>query len=97
MSIEAMKQALEALEAIRSEKHIEAAQIIAKNARYSLRQAIEQAEQWDTSDMAYRPNGLTIDVTDLIQRAIAAEREACAKLCEEFQFDYARAIRGRTE
>jgi hypothetical protein len=25
------------------------------------------------------------------------EREACAKLCEQYQFDYAKAIRGRTE
>jgi len=25
------------------------------------------------------------------------EREVCAKLCEEYQFDYAAAIRGRTE
>jgi len=26
-----------------------------------------------------------------------AEREACAKLCEQYQLDYAKAIRGRTE
>jgi hypothetical protein len=69
---------------------------------------------------AHRPNGLTVDVTDLIERAkaeerkecaehylaimrdaveqaVKREREACAKLCEEFQFDYAKAIRGKTE
>jgi limonene-1,2-epoxide hydrolase len=40
-----------------------------------LRQALEQ---WDTSDMAYRPNGLTVDVTDLINRAIAEERRNLA-------------------
>ena len=34
---------------------------------------------------------------DAVEQAVAKEREACAKLCEEFQFDYAKAIRGRTE
>jgi hypothetical protein len=33
-------------------------------------------EQWDTSDMAHRSGGLTVDVTDLIERAKAEEREA---------------------
>ena len=32
-----------------------------------------------------------------IQAARKMEREACAKLCEQYQFDYATAIRGRTE
>ena len=32
-----------------------------------------------------------------LQAAVLAEREACAKLCEQYQFDYAAAIRGRTE
>ncbi len=45
MSIEAMKQALEALEAVMWSRHLEDARTIAKNARYSLRQAIEQAEK----------------------------------------------------
>ena len=61
MSIEAMKKALEALEAIRWSRHLEDARTIAKNARYSLRQAIEQAEQWDTSDMAHRAGGLSVE------------------------------------
>ncbi len=56
MSIEAMKTALEALDWRFSN---------ADAAIEALRQAIEQAEKWDTSDMAYRPNGLTID--DYIQ------------------------------
>jgi hypothetical protein len=34
---------------------------------------------------------------DAVEQAVKREREACAKLCEEFQFDYAKAIRGRTE
>lgn len=93
----------------------------------ALRQAIEQAEQWDTSDMAHRSGGLTVDVTDLIQRAkaeerkecaehyltimrdvieqaVKREREACAKLCDEWSKRtddvgafIGRAIRGRTE
>ena len=72
--IDAMKQALEALE-----YHQEQTRPIHKTQETitALRQAIEQAEkestlqemsdigqeieQWDTSDMAYRPNGLTID------------------------------------
>jgi hypothetical protein len=61
-------------------------------------------EPWDTLDMAHRPNGLTVDVTDLIKRAIAEEREACAKLCDKSTYwdghvaaNCAAAIRGRTE
>jgi hypothetical protein len=94
MSIKAMKQALEALDWRFSN---------ADAAIEALRQAIEQAEKWDTSDMAHRPNGLTVDVTDLINRAKAEEREACAKLCDGWgqyhvEGDYAaKAIRGRTE
>ena len=36
-------------------------------------------EPWNTSDMAHRSGGLTVDVTDLIQRAIDMERTACAE------------------
>jgi hypothetical protein len=62
----------------------------------------KQNKKWDTSDMAHRPNGLTVDVTDLINRAKAEEREACARLfdAEVWAYDYreiAAAIRGRTE
>ncbi len=49
-----------------------------------LRQALEQ---WDTSDMAHRPNGLTVDVTDLIQRAIDMERKECAKTYRKIMDD----------
>ncbi len=63
----------------------------------------DEREQWNTTDMAHRPNGLTVDVTDLINRAIKTEREACAKLCEEREIanlygvkECAAAIRGRT-
>ena len=41
----AAEMALEALETIRGEKDIESAHIIAKNARYSLREALAQPEQ----------------------------------------------------
>jgi hypothetical protein len=43
----------------------------------------QEHEPWDTTDMAHRPNGMTIDITDLVNRAKAEEREACAKLCLE--------------
>ena len=71
--IEAMKKALEALDlALLDEPYFVKAGI----AMVALRQAIEQAEKWDTSDMSHRAGGLTVDVTDLIQRAKAEEREA---------------------
>jgi hypothetical protein len=69
-------------------------------------------QPWDTTDMAHRSGGLTVDVTDLIERAKAEEREACAKLCEQEHDNYLRdkepdradgamwcatAIRGRSE
>ena len=34
---------------------------------------------------------------DAVAQAVKREREACAKLCEQYQFDYAAAIRGRAE
>ena len=49
-----------------------------------LRQALEQ---WDTSDMAHRSGGLTVDVTDLIQRAIDMERKECAKTYRKIMDD----------
>ena len=32
---------------------------------------------------------------DAVEQAVLREREACAKLCEGYQFDYAKAIRAR--
>jgi hypothetical protein len=68
MSIEAMKQALEALESIneisKPPMNIPLAAEI-DGAMDALRQAIEQAEQWDTSDMAHRSGGLAIDDDDI--------------------------------
>jgi hypothetical protein len=49
-----------------------------------VRQALEQ---WDTSDMAHRSGGLTVDVTDLIQRAIDMERKECAKTYRKIMDD----------
>jgi hypothetical protein len=73
MSIEAMKQAVEAFEHIK--KYVTDDGAMPENwdayhekeyyALEALRQAIEQAEQWDTSDMAHRPNGLAIDDDDI--------------------------------
>ena len=34
---------------------------------------------------------------DAVAQAVKREREACATLCEQYQFDYDKAIRGRTE
>ena len=50
---ELMRQALSAFEAILFEKNIEATQIIAKNARYSLREALAQPE----SDVTFIDEG----------------------------------------
>ena len=83
MSIETMKQALEALEVINELSkpptyYPLAAEI--DGAMDALRQAIGQ---WNTSDMAYRPNGLSIEETpgDLLRQS---EREGWryAKECE---------------
>ena len=58
----------------------------------------KQAKKWNASDMAYRPNGLTIDANIInkakwYQEGYEAgqkdEREACAKLCEEENWSYA--------
>ena len=90
MSIEAMKQALKTFEKIHEgcgfvkedDLHKDAkdlATYVQEDCDFTmrtLRQAIEQAEKWDTSDMSHRAGGLTVDVTDLIQRAKAEEREA---------------------
>ena len=48
---EIMQQALDAFEAIMFEKDTESCQIIAKNARYSLREALAQPEQSKYSDI----------------------------------------------
>ncbi len=59
----------------------------------------QQAKKWEAIDMAYRPNGLTVDVTDLINRAKAEEREACLVILETYPtvLEMIKAIRGRTE
>jgi hypothetical protein len=55
--IDAMKQALEALEKISRGGSPE----WADNVIPPLRKAIEQAETWDTSDMAHRAGGLSVE------------------------------------
>jgi hypothetical protein len=69
MSIEAMKQAVEAFEHIK--KYVTDDGAMPENwdayhekeyfALEALRQAIEQAEKWDTSDMAHRSGGLSVE------------------------------------
>jgi hypothetical protein len=70
--IDAMKQALEAL---KRPDEIDGMYSWV-DTEQALRQAIEQAEQWNTSDMAHRSGGMTIDVTDLVNQVIKEEREA---------------------
>lgn len=59
-------------------------------AKFLRRLAMTEDEAWDelerkqnkkcnTTDMAHSIGGMTVDVTDLINRFIKAEREACAK------------------
>jgi len=59
----------------------------------------QQAKKWEAIDMAHRPNGLTVDVTNLINRAKAEEREACLVILETYPtvLEMIKAIRGRTE
>ena len=52
--IEAMKQALEALENIMLERDLDSATTIARNARYGLRQAIVEAQKQEQDTLAYR-------------------------------------------
>jgi predicted ATP-dependent protease len=93
-------------------------QVMNENCKDPLHRFAELVRQQERE--AHRSGGLTVDITDLIQRAkaeerqectehylaimrdaveqaVKREREACAKLCEQYQFDYAAAIRGRTE
>jgi len=97
MSIEVMKQALEALESINEmSKPPMNIPLTAEidGAMDALRKAIREAAldglaqtsqeiEWDTTDMAYRPNGLSIEETpeDLLRQS---EREGWryAKECE---------------
>jgi hypothetical protein len=64
MSIDAMQQALEALE-----YHQEQTRPIHKTQKtiIALRQAIEEAEQWDTSDMAHRSGWLSVEQEPVAQ------------------------------
>ena len=68
----------------------------------------KQAKKWDTSDMAYRPNGLTVDANIInkakwYQEGYEAgqrdEREACLVILETYPtvLEMISAIRGRTE
>jgi hypothetical protein len=87
MSIEAMKMALEAFEDIK--KYVTDDGAMPENwdayhekeyyALEALRQAIEQAEQWDTSDMAHRSGGLSVEQEnplDIADRAYFAGKQA---------------------
>jgi hypothetical protein len=69
--IDVMKQAVEALE---NGKRVRACEggtnyqpDLEEAAITALRQAIEEAEQWDTSDMAHRSGGLSIEPPDYVE------------------------------
>jgi hypothetical protein len=59
--IDAMKQALEIIKNMRSGYGDDYHTSKEWRAMEALRQAIEQAEKWDTSDMAYRSGGLSVE------------------------------------
>jgi hypothetical protein len=59
--IDAMKQALEALDYAADIVYSKKDDDIIGVARKSLRQAIAEAEQWDTSEMAHRSGGLSVE------------------------------------
>jgi hypothetical protein len=97
MSIEAMKQALEALDYAADIVYSKKDDDIIGVARKSLRQAIAEAEkestlqemsdigqdieQWDTSDMAHRPNGLSVEQAKLCKYCGGIGRVVCDGRC----------------
>ena len=93
MNIDAMKQALEALE----EYQQKGAPFMSCDAAVdALRLAIEQAEKPRTWEQFYKPESLnaSYEGDDLytgeqlraaVAVAVAAEREACAKLCDSLE------------
>jgi hypothetical protein len=113
MSIDAMKQALEAMEEIHRTGDTQLFDLCyAPKVIPALRLAIEQAEKPGTWEQFYKPESLnaSYEGDDLytgeqLRAAVAAEREACAKLCDEVgnqdanthAWDAAAAIRARGE
>jgi hypothetical protein len=101
MSIEAMKAALKALE-----YHQEQTRPIHKTQETitALRQAIEQAEkeatlqeisdigQWDTSDMAHRSGGLSVE-----QKPVAWDDDAWGKAAQEMSGDFVKRVKANWE
>jgi len=93
MSIEAMKQALEAMEEIHRTGDTQLFDLCyAPKVIPALRLAIEQAEKPGTWEQFYKPESLnaSYEGDDLytgeqlraaVKAAIEAEREACAKVC----------------
>ena len=88
MSIEAMKQALEALDTCHwdydseEESYKTFDEDLVNDATEALRQAIEEAEKWDTSDMAHRSGGLTVEQAEKQEPVTWAETNdmVCALL-----------------
>ena len=70
MSIEAMKQALEAFEYIMLERNLDSATTIARNARYGLRQAIATEESSATQKQKREWVGLTDEERNQLWRDV---------------------------
>jgi hypothetical protein len=87
MSIEAMKQALEALDTCHwdydseEESYKTFDEDLVNDAIEALRQAIEEAEQWDTSDMAHRSGGLSVEQEKLCKYCRGIGRVVCDGKC----------------
>ena len=101
MSIEAMKQALEALNQIKN-ANIKGLYLLPDfhNAITALCQAIEQADVGD-SEIAYalEPDAVKISlaVQEAVKEAVAEERAACASLAEQMvALRVAKAIKERS-
>ena len=100
--IDAMKQALEALEELMPTGA--ATLHLRENAITTLRQAIAEAEkestlqeisdigQWNTSDMAHRPNGLSVE-----QKPVAWDDDAWGKAAQEMSGDFVKRVKANWE
>jgi hypothetical protein len=59
---------------------------------FALRQAIEEAEQWDTSDMAHRSGGLSVE-----QKPVAWDDDAWGKAAQEMSGDFVKRVKANWE
>jgi hypothetical protein len=79
--IDAMKQALKIIKNMRSGYGDDYPTEKEQKTITALRQAIEQAEQWDTSDMAHRSGGLSVEQEKLCKYCGGIGRVVCDGKC----------------